>query len=158
MIRCFVALGSNLDDPARQLDRALASLATLSHCRLGRMSRRYANPAVGPGQQPDYINAVAELFTDLEPLALLAALQGIEQAQDRRRDVHWGPRTLDLDLLLYGDETVDLPQLQVPHPRMYERNWVLYPLADLEPELTFPDGSRLPTRLDYCSDQGLQPL
>jgi 2-amino-4-hydroxy-6-hydroxymethyldihydropteridine diphosphokinase len=158
MIRCFVALGSNLDDPARQIEQALDALAALEHCRLGRVSRRYRNPAVGPGEQPDFINAVAELFSALAPLELLAALQRIETAQGRRREVRWGARTLDLDLLLYGDEIIELPQLQVPHPRMYQRNWVLYPLADLVPELVFPDGSRLAARLDYCSNQGLQPL
>jgi len=155
MIRCFIGLGSNLDDPAGQLQQALAALGNLEHSRLGRISRRYRNPAVGPGEQPDFINAVAELFTDLPATTLLKALQDIETAQGRVRTVRWGARTLDLDLLLYGDTVIDTPELQVPHPRLPERNFVLYPLYDIEPELILPDGSALRTHLHACSSQGL---
>jgi len=158
MERCFIALGSNLDDPAGQLNRALEALARLEHSRLGAVSRRYRNPAVGPGPQPDFINAVAELFTELEPAALLAALQRIETAQGRVRTLRWGARTLDLDLLLYGDRIIDTPDLTVPHPRMRERNFVLYPLFDIAPELTLPDGSSLRSWVDCCSNEGLEPL
>lgn len=158
MIRCFVALGSNLDNPAQQLQRALATLGASAECRLGAVSGFYGNAAVGPGEQPDYINAVAELHTRLQPEALLDLLQRVERDQGRQRDVRWGARTLDLDLLLYGDLTLDTPRLQLPHPRMFERDWVLYPLADIAPELHFPDGSPLATRLDSCPDRGLQRL
>jgi 2-amino-4-hydroxy-6-hydroxymethyldihydropteridine diphosphokinase len=158
MIRAFAALGSNLDGPQQQLQRALEALATAPACRLGAVSPFYANPAVGPGEQPDYVNAVAELFTDLAPEALLDLLQSIENAQGRERTRHWGARTLDLDLLLYGDSVTDLPRLQVPHPRMFERDWVLYPLADIAPDLVFPDGSHLAARLDSCPDRGLRRL
>ena len=156
MIRCFIGLGSNLDDPAGHIQQALAALGNLERSRPGRVSRRYRNPAVGPGEQPDFINAVAELFTDLSAMELLRALQGIETAQGRVRTIRWGARTLDLDLLLYGDAIIDTPELQVPHPRMRERNFVLYPLHDLEPELILPDGSALPTHLRACSSEGLQ--
>jgi len=158
MVRCFIGLGSNLDDPAGQIRQALAALGNLERSQLGRVSRHYRNPAVGPGDQPDFINAVAELFTDLPAAELLRALQGIETAQGRVRTIRWGARTLDLDMLLYGDTIIDTPELQVPHPRMLERNFVLYPLHDLEPELILPDGSELAAHLRACSSQGLQPV
>ncbi len=155
MIRAFIALGSNLDDPGQQLQQALAALAALPQSTLRGCSPPYRTRAVGPGDQPDYLNAVCELETALEPLALLDQLQAIEQAQGRRRDLHWGARTLDLDLLLYGDQTLDLPRLQVPHPRLFERDFVLHPLADLAPGLCFPDGTTLRSRLDSCPVQNL---
>jgi 2-amino-4-hydroxy-6-hydroxymethyldihydropteridine diphosphokinase len=158
VIRSFIALGSNLDDPLRQLQRAVAALAALPDCRLGQVSPYYRNPAVGPGPQPDFINAVAELLTALDADALLTQLQRIETAQGRTRDVRWGPRTLDLDLLLYGDSIIDTPRLQVPHPRMLQRNFVLHPLHDIAPALILPDGSSLDARLDCCPNRGLRPL
>lgn len=158
MQRCFVGLGSNLEQPRMQLEHALAALGALDRCRLGSVSPFYGNPAIGPGAQPDYVNAVAELFTALEPAALLAQLQRIENAQGRVRTERWGARTLDLDLLLYGAETIDTPTLQVPHPRMRERNFVLYPLRDIAPDLRFPDGTPLTALLDCCPDAGLQRL
>lgn len=158
MVRCFIGLGSNLDDPARQLQCALAALAALPHCRLGAVSPHYRNPAIGPGSQPDFINAVAELHTSLEASALLTLLQGIETAQGRQRGVRWAARTLDLDLLLYGDSVIATATLEVPHPRMLERNFVLYPLYDIAPALILPDGSSLSARLDCCPSQGLQRL
>ena len=158
MQRCFIGLGSNLDEPSNQLHRALAALGSLEHCRLGRVSPFYGNPALGPGTQPDYVNAVAELFTTLEAHALLARLQAIESAQGRIRTERWGARTLDLDLLLYGAETIATDMLQVPHPRARERNFVLYPLHDIAPDLRFPDGTPLAALLDCCPDVGLQRL
>jgi 2-amino-4-hydroxy-6-hydroxymethyldihydropteridine diphosphokinase len=155
MPRCFIALGSNLDHPEQQLRQALAALAALPASTLHRSSPFYRSRAVGPGDQPDYFNAVCELTTALAPLALLDQLQAIEQAQGRRRELRWGARTLDLDLLLYGDEIINLPRLQVPHPRLFERDWVLYPLADLDPALQFPDGTALRSRLDSCPVQTL---
>lgn len=158
MQRCFIGLGSNLEQPRAQLQRALQALAALQQSRLGRVSPFYGNPAIGPGAQPDYTNAVAELFTTLEPFDLLAQLQAIENAQGRVRAERWGARTLDLDLLLYGDRTIDTPTLQVPHPRLRERNFVLYPLHDIAPDLRFPDSTPLTALLDCCSDAGLQRL
>jgi 2-amino-4-hydroxy-6-hydroxymethyldihydropteridine diphosphokinase len=158
MQRCFIGLGSNLDEPLAQLRRALNALNALEHCRLGAVSPFYGNPAVGPGAQPDYINAVAELFTTLDADALLAHLQAIETAQGRVRSERWGARTLDLDLLLYGAETIATDMLQVPHPRIRERNFVLYPLHDIAPELSFPDGTPLIALLDCCPDAGLHRL
>ncbi|MAC33322.1 MAG: 2-amino-4-hydroxy-6-hydroxymethyldihydropteridine diphosphokinase [Haliea sp.] len=133
MITACVALGSNLQEPAQQLLEAVAALQGLEDSRLTRCSRVYRSTAVGPGEQPDYLNAAVMLETRLTPLALLDALQRIEARQGRERELRWGPRTLDLDLLLYGDQTLNLPRLQIPHPRIAERDFVLYPLADLLP-------------------------
>ncbi len=131
MTPAFIALGSNLDEPEHQLQRAVAALAGLPRSRLERVSGVYSSKAVGPGDQPDYLNAVALLATELAPEALLDALQAIELAQGRERTVHWGPRTLDLDLLLYGDRSIDSERLTVPHPQMHLREFVLYPLREI---------------------------
>lgn len=156
MIRCFIALGSNLQQPLQQVQRAALSLAQLPQSRLLATSRWYQSAAVGPGEQPDYINGVSELLTDLPALALLSQLQTIEQQQHRQRLQHWGPRTLDLDLLLYGDSIIAEPTLTVPHPRMLQRNFVLYPLAELAPTLQLPTGVLLKDQLKQCPMDGLQ--
>jgi 2-amino-4-hydroxy-6-hydroxymethyldihydropteridine diphosphokinase len=157
-IRCFIGLGSNLGEPETQIQRALAALGKIANSTLTGVSPLYRNPAIGPGQQPDYLNAVAELHTALDALALLSQLQSIELAQGRVRTERWGARTLDLDLLLYGDACIDLPQLQVPHPRLHERNFVLYPLRDIAPDLVLPRGASLRALLDCCPDVGLVRL
>lgn len=151
MITAYVGLGSNLLDPLTQLRRAVGALAALPQSRLRQVSTAYRSAAVGPGEQPDYLNAVVQLDTDLEALQLLAALQSIEQDQGRVRTVRWGPRSLDLDLLLYGDVRIDSPALSVPHPAMRERNFVLYPLAAIAgPRLQLPDGEELGTLIARC--------
>lgn len=158
MVRAYVGLGSNLDDPERQLRRALEALAQLPQTRLAGCSRFYRSAPLGPQDQPDYINAVAALETTLEAEALLDALQAIESAQGRVRLRRWGPRTLDLDLLLYGDAVLATPRLTVPHPGLAERNFVLYPLADLAPEMVLPDGRALTDLLKQCDAAGLEAL
>jgi 2-amino-4-hydroxy-6-hydroxymethyldihydropteridine diphosphokinase len=155
MIRCFIGLGSNLNEPQRQVQQACEALATLPGSDLDSISPWYRSKAVGPGQQPDYINGVAQLTTRLTPFKLLHALQLIENQQQRVREQHWGPRTLDLDLLMYGEQVINTPELTVPHPRIQKRNFVLYPLADIAPQLLFPDGTSLLSLLDYCSRDGL---
>jgi 2-amino-4-hydroxy-6-hydroxymethyldihydropteridine diphosphokinase len=157
-IRCFIGLGSNLGDPATQIQHALNALNKIYGSKLGAVSPLYRNPAVGPGEQPDYLNGVAELHTTLDALTLLAQLQNIELAQGRVRTERWAARTLDLDLLLYGAAFIDLPQLQIPHPRLSERNFVLYPLYDLSPDLVLPHGTSLRALLDCCSDIGLMQI
>jgi 2-amino-4-hydroxy-6-hydroxymethyldihydropteridine diphosphokinase len=147
----YIALGSNLGDPPAQLKAAVAALGGLPQSRLERLSRVYRSAAVGPGIQPDYLNAAALLLTALPPLPLLRALQGIEAQQGRVRCERWGARTLDLDLLLYGDLALDTPELQIPHPRMARRNFVLYPLLDIGgPNLRLPDGTYLGTLVLDC--------
>lgn len=158
-VRAYIGLGSNLGDPLAQLRSAVKALEQLPGSRLTAVSRFYRSSPMGPGDQPDYLNAVAMLDTTLEPLALLDALQAIEQQQGRvRSGERWGPRTLDLDLLLYGAEEIDHPRLRVPHPGIRERNFVLVPLAELAPELRFPDGDSLREALDRALPGSLEPV
>ncbi len=154
-MRCYLGLGSNLNDPAAQLRCALSTFSASADVTLVATSRWYQNPAVGPGEQPDYLNGVIAIDTDLSPEQLLSVCQAVETAQGRVRDVRWGARTLDVDLLLYGNKVVNLPHLQIPHPRLRERNFVLYPLADLAPGLVLPDGTCLSALLAQYSAEGL---
>ena len=132
----YIGLGSNLDEPREQIRRASSALAGIDGCL--RLSSLYSSAPMGPQDQPRFINAVAEIRTRLSPESLLDALQAIEQAQGRVRQRQWGPRTLDLDLLVYGDEKIATPRLVVPHPGLPERAFVLYPLAELAPDLQIP--------------------
>jgi len=157
-VTAYIGLGSNLEDPQQQVEQAFRELAALPDSRLSGGSRRYRSDPVGPAGQPDYINAVARLETRLEAHDLLDQLQAIENAHQRRRAVRWGPRTLDLDLLLYGNETIHSERLIVPHPYMAERNFVLYPLADLTADLTLPNGQSLRSLLAHCPQTGLTVL
>jgi 2-amino-4-hydroxy-6-hydroxymethyldihydropteridine diphosphokinase len=136
-VTACVALGSNLEDPAGQVSGAFAELAAIPATRLVARSRLYRTRAVGP-PQPDYVNAAAVLQTTLEPGALLAALQRIEADHGRLRETRWGPRTLDLDLLTYGDRVIDTPVLRLPHPHLAERAFVLAPLAEVAADLRIP--------------------
>ncbi len=137
----YIGLGSNLAQPTEQLTTALQLLAQLPASELRACSPFYRSRAMGPGVQPDYINAVAQLDTLLEPKQLLDLLQGIEQQHGRLRLERWGPRTLDLDLLLLDQLTLDTPDLQLPHPRMQQRDFVLVPLHDICPQLRLPNGA-----------------
>lgn len=156
--RCFIGLGSNLEDPISQVSEALKELAQIPNTRVLKQSQLYRSDPVGPPGQPDYINAVAELETELNPNELLDALQSIEQAHQRRRLVRWGPRTLDLDILLIDREQIATERLSVPHPYMHEREFVLYPLAEIAPELQLPNGESLDSLLARCPMGTLQPV
>jgi 2-amino-4-hydroxy-6-hydroxymethyldihydropteridine diphosphokinase len=156
MTLAYVALGSNLCQPHIQLRKAVAALDALPRTRLEKVSSAYRSAAVGPGEQPDYLNAVALVATGLAPTQLLDALQKVERDQGRIRDERWGPRTLDLDLLLYGDSIVNSPQLIIPHPRLRQRHFVLYPLREISgSELVLPDGTALEMLLQDCPPTGL---
>ena len=159
VVRAYVGLGSNLDDPERQLHRAFTELATLPHTRFIKHSRLYKSAPVGPQDQPEYINAVALLETGLPAKQLLEQLLEIEQRHGRiRTGEQWGPRTLDLDLLLYGESRYTESSLTVPHPRLHQRAFVLYPLAELDPELHIPGQGPLRDLLKHCPKQKLTPL
>ena len=159
MQRCFIALGSNQADPALQVSQAFAELEKLPQSRLLACSALYRSAPLGPQDQPAFINAVAMLDTALEPEALLDALQDIEQRRGRvRKAERWGPRILDLDLLLYADRIIDTPRLQVPHYHMHARSFVLYPLAELAADLTLPDGTSLQQLLTTCPATDLERL
>ncbi len=160
MTSAYIALGSNLADPRQQIAQAFEALAGLPHTRLVARSSLYRSAPMGPADQPDYINAVARLDTTLAPLALLDALQAIEQQQGRvRTGERWGPRTLDLDLLLFADTIIEDPRLTVPHPGLAQRNFVLYPLMEIaEQNLIIPGLGPLSGLLDACSADGLERL
>jgi len=158
-VRAYIGLGSNLNDPVAQVTRAIEELGHVEHSRLIAVSPLYRTPPLGPAGQPDYINAVAALDSELEPLALLDELQRIEQLHGRvRGPVRWGPRTLDLDLLLYGNETIHTPRLVVPHVGLHDRPFVIFPLLAIAPELVLPDGSVLAELADALAEQEPQPL
>jgi 2-amino-4-hydroxy-6-hydroxymethyldihydropteridine diphosphokinase len=159
MERVYIGLGSNLATPLAQLRSALATLAALPHSNLIARSSFYASDPLGPADQPRYVNAVAALDTALSPLALLDRLQTIELEQGRTRKAErWGPRTLDLDILLFGNQHVDDARLTVPHYHMHARAFVLYPLAEIAPELHLPDGRTLSELLSACPFEGLERL
>lgn len=158
MTRVFVALGANLAEPESQLNRACEALLSLAAPGSFRVSPYYASKPMGEVVQPDYVNAVACLDTELAPLALLDALQAIEAEQGRERLVRWGARTLDLDLLLYGNEVMHSERLTLPHYGMKERSFVLVPLADLEPELILPCGASVSSLIPASMRDELQPL
>lgn len=157
-VLAYVGLGSNLQDPAAQLARAVAELASLPDTTLMAQSPFYASRPVGPQDQPDFVNGAVELRTALPPHQLLDHLQAIEQAHGRERLRHWGPRTLDLDLLLYGDQQLSDERLTVPHAELPNRDFVLQPLLDLNPDLSLPDGRRVDQLRAQCPDNQLRKL
>jgi len=140
----YIGIGSNLQGPAKQIENAMESLANLPRTRLVSVSSKYRSAPYGGVEQPDFVNAVAAVLTRLSPLELLAALQDIEMRQGRERSgTRWGPRVIDLDLLVYSDQKVDKPGLTVPHPGIGERNFVLLPLGEIAPELVIPGLGRV---------------
>lgn len=157
MERIYIGLGSNLAAPVEQLRQALAALEQLPHTHLVAVSSFYTSDSLLPGQ-PRYTNTVAALDSDLQPLQLLDALQGIELGQGRERHERWGPRTLDLDILLFGERLIDEPRLHVPHYHMHARAFVLYPLAEIAAGLKLPDGRALDELLAACPFEGLERL
>lgn len=158
MVRAFIGLGSNLADPQQQLHSAVEALGQLRDSQLTSVSAFYSSDSLSPGQ-PRYTNAVAALDTALAPLELLDALQAIEADHGRERKERWGPRTLDLDILLYGEQVLDQPRLTVPHYHMHARPFVLYPLAELVPaDFRLADQRRLADLLAACPFVGLERL
>jgi 2-amino-4-hydroxy-6-hydroxymethyldihydropteridine diphosphokinase len=142
--QAYIGLGSNLDDPVGQVQQAFEALAALPKSRVIGRSSLYRSAPFGPVEQPDFVNAVALLSTSLSATDLLEQMQQIERQQGRLSDgVRWGPRVIDLDLLLYGDAEIDSATLTVPHPGIAERNFVLLPLRELSPELMMPKLGRV---------------
>lgn len=146
-VDAYIGLGANLGDPRRAVLDAFGALGALPDCDVVARSPLYRTPAWGPVSQPDYVNAVACVRTSLAPLDMLDALLRLERGagRDRTAGPQWGPRTLDLDLLLYGDRIIDVPGLRVPHPRLHERAFVIVPLHDIAP------ACRIPGRGDVAS-------
>lgn len=139
----YIALGSNLNMPIQQLKLAIQAMADLPDTEIKKVSSLYQSQPLGPQDQPDYVNAVACLETELSPLALLDALQNIENGQGRIRLRRWGERTLDLDILLYDNQIIHNERLTVPHYDMQNREFVIVPLYEISPELILPDGVSL---------------
>ncbi len=157
-VRAYVGLGSNLDRPADRVRAAFDALDRLEGTRCVGRSPLYLSEPLGPPGQPRYVNAAAGLQTALAPSVLLRALHAIEVDHGRIRGVRWGPRTLDLDLLVYDGLRQDDPGLTLPHPRLHERAFVLYPLQDIAPDLIIPGLGPLGELLARCPGAGLKRL
>jgi 2-amino-4-hydroxy-6-hydroxymethyldihydropteridine diphosphokinase len=158
MTLAYIGLGANLGEPRRQLTEALTAMSGLPETRLARHSGFYRTAPVGHEEQPDFLNAVAALDTRLAPGVLLEGLQGIERRHGRERPFANAPRTLDLDLLLFGDERIARPGLTVPHPRMHERAFVLQPLLELDPAISIPGKGRAGELLSACASQRIERI
>lgn len=143
MLESFIGLGSNLAEPVEQVSRAIDELASLANCRIDAVSSLYVSKPLGPQDQNDFVNAVVKLSTSLNAHELLSCLQGIENSHQRVRERHWGPRTLDLDILLYGGQKIQDEHLCVPHAEMAKRSFVLIPLYEIAPELSIPGMGKL---------------
>jgi len=157
--RAFVGIGSNLDGPRARVLAAMDALDLLPGCRVVLRSGLYLGAPVGVGEQPDFVNAVCAVDTTLDPHRLLAALRGLESAAGRIRDGRRGQaRTLDLDLLLYGDTQIRTADLVVPHPRLHQRAFVLYPLAEIAPELCVPGHGPVVRLRAACAGQRIERL
>ena len=158
MPQAFIGLGANLDDPRRQIRAGLAALEKIPTTRLAGKSSLYRSAPLGYAEQPDFVNAVAQIQTELAPRALLDALLEIERGHGRSRSHANAPRTLDLDLLLYGTAVIDESGLRVPHPRMHTRAFVLAPLAQLAPAIEIPGLGPIAPLLAACAGQAIERL
>lgn len=158
MKSAYIALGANLGDPVATVRAAFAALSGLDGVRLAAASSLYRTAPVGLADQPDFINAVARVHTSLAPNALLKALLGLESEFGRVRQEKNGPRTLDLDLLLYEDLVLDTPDLVLPHPRLHLRAFVLAPLAEIAPDLAIPGRGTVAAWLPAVANQAIERL
>ncbi|MDO9169777.1 MAG: 2-amino-4-hydroxy-6-hydroxymethyldihydropteridine diphosphokinase [Methylobacter sp.] len=155
----YIGLGSNLANPVEQIQAARTAITQIAGVQELAFSSLYHSSPMGPQDQPDYVNAVMGVKTGLSPIALLRCLQRIENAQGRvRKSERWGARTLDLDVLLYGDQVIELPDLIVPHAGLAERAFVLYPLYEIAPQLLVPGKGHIASLLDQCPMNELKRL
>lgn len=157
-VTAYIGLGSNLQNPSEQIHNARLAINTLAQTKELSFSSLYHSPPMGPQDQPDYVNAVMAITTGLSPLELLRGLQSIENASGRVRIERWGARTLDLDILLYDEQIINLPDLIVPHIGIAERAFVLYPLHEIAPQLIIPNKGKLDDLLANCPLAGLTRL
>jgi 2-amino-4-hydroxy-6-hydroxymethyldihydropteridine diphosphokinase len=158
-LMAYIGIGSNLDDPVSQVKEALEELDGIPDSVLVSQSSLYASKPMGPADQPDYVNAVAALDTLLSPEELLQALQKIEQRLGREREGEkWGPRIIDLDLLLYGKKTIQTDTLTVPHPGLHERDFVIIPLAEIAGNMSIPGKGQLSTLIAACENHSVKKL
>lgn len=150
MTVCYLGLGSNLGSPKRQLRQGVAALQKLPNLSITAQSRLYLSAPLGERAQPAYYNMVIAIHTRLSAQKLLRACQAIENQQQRIRQKHWGARTLDIDLLLYGNQTIKQRNLTIPHPEMLFRDFVLLPLLEIVPEIRLPNRNRIQSYLEAC--------
>ncbi len=153
-----MGLGSNLSNPVKQINQAVVALGSLPKTSVITCSKLYGSAPQGPQDQPDFVNAVCQLTTELLPLALLSALQGIELAQGRVKKRHWGERLIDLDILLFDDVTLSLPELTIPHIEISNRDFVLIPLFEIAPDLIVPNQGSLRNLIAQLKTTYLHPL
>ncbi|MEM1022433.1 MAG: 2-amino-4-hydroxy-6-hydroxymethyldihydropteridine diphosphokinase [Myxococcota bacterium] len=157
-MRAFLGVGANLEDPVAQIGEAEARLQQVG-AAVERRSRLYGSKPVGAADQPDYVNAVFEVETELGPMELLRACQGVEDRMGRVRKERWGARVIDLDILLYEERQIRSPELRIPHPEMHRRSFVLRPLAELVPERVLPGGRQTVRELSVaCTEPKIWPL
>jgi len=154
----FLGLGSNLGDPKANLCEAVERLSAHPDVRLQRLASLYLTAPIGYTDQPDFINSAAVIETDLDPVDLQALTKGIENEMGRTRNFRWGPRVIDIDILLYDEVVVDEPDLKIPHPSIMERAFVMEPLAEVAPDLVLPDGRTPREVLGELGDQGVVRL
>lgn len=154
----YIALGSNLEHPLQQLKRALLAIDQLPETYLLAYSSFYQSAPMGPQDQPSFINAVAKIHTSLTPLKLLDALQAIEKQQGRVKKQHWGTRTIDLDIVLYDHTIMQSERLTLPHYGAKKRDFVLKPMAEISPDLEFPDGEPIIKALENCPSYELEKI
>lgn len=158
-MKAWLGLGSNQQQPVRQISLAIAGLADSDDIEVLKISSLYSSPPWGDVNQDDFVNAVAQVETPLKPLELLHQIQNIENQMGRERSARrWGPRCIDIDILLYGDQTIKLDELEIPHPRMHERCFVLLPLSELEPDLEIPARGTVAESLEGVECAGIQRL
>lgn len=157
-MRIYLGLGSNLEMPMAQLKAARIAISNVNGITEVAFSSLYRSPPMGSQNQPDYVNAVMAIETNLKPLELLATTQQIENEHGRVRNERWGARTLDIDILVFGDEVLNLPDLIVPHYGISERAFVLYPLFEIAPDLVIPSHGKLADLVVHCPLNGLERL
>jgi len=158
MVQVYIGLGSNLDGPEQQIKQALQDLNAINKTRLIQNAGLFKSSPMGPQDQPDYLNSVALIETELDAELLLNELQRIENHHGRVRTRHWGERTLDLDVLLYGDKIINTERLVVPHPGLADREFVLYPLEKINPELIVPGLGKVKALVEACPANGIEYL
>lgn len=158
LVRAYIGIGSNMSDPWGRVRQAIAELDEIPHCCCVKHSSLYRSRPLGPADQPDFVNAVAAVDTTLSARRLLEILHEIERRHGRVRSRRWGPRTLDLDLLVYGSECIVSESLTVPHPGVVQRDFVLHPLYEIEPDLQVPGHGPIAGYLNCCVDHGLERI
>jgi len=154
----YIGLGSNLDNPELHVSKAIDDIKLINNCDFISSSSLYKTPPMGPQDQPDYINAIVKIQSGISALELLDELQALEQHHHRVRTVRWGARNLDLDIILYGTQEIDSIRLKIPHPGLYVRAFVLYPLLEIEPNLSLPNGATIAAQVESLGEQDIAKL